>query len=101
MITLREPEWTSEDAAALRDFFATVTGRRLIENVVFLRPGFAPADSHPHRSFARSRDIAGYEMAVQQLLALTAPVEPEKADPTPQEYPDLDDDSKWPSHLQT
>lgn len=92
---LEAPTWTSEDAAILRQFLTTSTGQKFLQMVEYRRPEFFPANSHPHRSFAQSRDIAGYERALREIQDLTGSQEEQK-EPTPA-YPDLEDERFWPN----
>lgn len=101
MISLREPEWDSENASELRDFLKSETGARLLENLVYARPNFLASAAHPHKSFACSREIHGYEQAVKKLLTLIEAEEPLNAATTtaPNVYPDLDDDTQWQAEI--
>lgn len=98
MILLKEPDWDSNDGAALQNFLRTRTGERMLAKLAYARPAFMPANSHPHKSFACSREIHGYEQAVKTLLGLIEaedqPLSSLVSSKTP-EYPDLDDDSQW------
>ena len=94
----KEPDWLSEDAANLSIFLQSRTGAKLLQMLAYYRPEFAPANAHPHKSFAASRDIAGYELAIKNLLELTAAIETSDPKPEREVYPDLEDDSKWPSN---
>jgi hypothetical protein len=87
--------WFSEDAARLRKFLESETGQRMMARLLIARPSFLPASAHPHKSFAQSRDIAGYEQAIQELTNLTLPPPELPQDPTRKNYPDLEDDSAW------
>jgi hypothetical protein len=98
MLQLREPEWTSENASELETFLRTRTGQAMLAKIAFNRPAFKSSDAHPHKSFANSREIHGYEQAVKTLLSLTEAEE----QPLSQSqsvgqnlYPDLDDDAQW------
>lgn len=101
MIQLDEPNWESENASELRAFLRSVTGQRLLASLVYGRPGFMPSSAHPHKSFAGSREIHGYEQAVKKLLGLTEaehqPLNPLKA--VSDAYPALDDDSQWGAEI--
>lgn len=99
MIQLNEPQWDSIDASALRDFLRSETGQRVVANLLYARPTFMASNAHPHKSFACSREIHGYEQAVKKLLSLIeAEEQPLSATLNSQAapvYPDLDDDSQW------
>lgn len=96
MIQLHEPEWNSEDASLLREFLRTPTGVRMLQTLSYRRPAFMQATAHPHKSFASSREVHGYEQAVKTLLGLTEDQDQPLATPKPSNaYPDLDDESAW------
>lgn len=90
-----ESEWFSEDAQRLRTFLETPTGQRMLAKLVSARPSFAPANAHPHKSFAQARDIAGYEKAIEALMELMQPPQEPEKDLIQQNYPALDDDTAW------
>lgn len=99
MISLNsELLWSSDDAAALRAFLASPSGKRLVEALVFYRPSFEASSASMESSFARARDIAGYERCVENLVGLTNPIT--KSEPTASElqernYPPPEDDRYW------
>jgi hypothetical protein len=93
-----EPDWISDDALNLRAFLYTPTGRKLLEILSVRRPAFFADDFNPDASFARARSIAGYELAVHELIDLSLPAPP--AEPEELEnLPDLNNDAKW-KHLE-
>lgn len=95
MITLHDPEWSSENAADLRKFLGTESGQRFVAMLVYHRPSFMTNTAHPHKSFASSREIHGYEQAVKTLLGLTESQEQPLNVGKIENYPPLDDDSQW------
>lgn len=101
MMLLHEPDWDSNDAAVLREFLLTAVGRRVVENLVASRPTFLSSSAHPHKSFACSREIHGYEQAVKKLLSLIEdqPLNAPIAQHSSSIYPDLEDESKWQSDI--
>jgi hypothetical protein len=100
MLQIVEPDWDSSDASALNDFLRTVAGKRMLAKLAYARPSFLPSSAHPHKSFACSREIHGYEQAIRTLLSL---IEAEEQQPlsatknSPSTYPDLDDETQWPA----
>jgi hypothetical protein len=95
-MTLTEPDWNSENASELRSFLKTATGKQLVAILEWRRPAFFSSTAHPHKSFANSREIYGYEQAIRSLLGLIeADEQPLSAASNAPEYPDLDDDSLW------
>lgn len=95
MITLHDPEWSSENAADLRKFLSSESGQRFVAMLVSHRPSFMSNTAHPHKSFACSREIHGYEQAVRTLLGLTESQEQPLNAVKNEAYPPLDDDSHW------
>lgn len=93
-----EAEWTSTDSIILREFLASQTGARLIAHLVSDRPVFLDDLADQHASFARSRSISGYEKAVKKIVELAQPPQaaPAVEEKGNENYPPLDDDSKWP-----
>lgn len=96
MILLNEPEWDSSNASELREFLRTQSGQRFLAMMAFRRPEFLSSTAHPHKSFANSREVHGYEQAVRTMLGLTESEDkPLSAGKSSSLYPNLDDDSQW------
>jgi hypothetical protein len=89
------PHWDSDDAAVLRRFLESDTGRRAKAWLKYWRPELLDG-SHQIKTLVRSGQVKGYDDAVENLLSLIVdnPVPDDGAIQTP-EYPSLDDDSKW------
>ncbi len=88
------PEWNSDNAVVLKEFLSTPTGERLQQVIAFHCPPFLDGKD-VNMTLVASGKRAGYEEALAFLTSLTT-VQPEQ----PQEqfsdnYPSLDDDSKW------
>jgi hypothetical protein len=74
-ITTEEPVWSSDQAAALRQFLNTPSGQTFLQRMLWLRPGVStitpggPFD--PDRRIAEADVQAGYELALQEMINLT------------------------------
>lgn len=62
--------WTAEDSATLRHFLTTVTGRRMLGQLLTRRP-VATNRTDAFRRSVESAVIEGYEDAVRELRILT------------------------------
>lgn len=65
-----ELPWTAEDAAALRAFLSTTTGRRLVGQLLLKRPSVSER-SDPFKRGIQSGVHEGYDEAVNRLGFLT------------------------------
>lgn len=92
----QSPDWDSLDAAALRTFLASPSGRRFIFRLRNDRPSITPLT--PGACPLTQAGIAsGYEMCVNSIFTYLT----EEAPNSPAAmYPELDDDSQWPVSLQ-
>lgn len=86
------PEWDSNDAKALKDFFASDIGRKVLTFLSDAMPLLLDGGD-VNKTLVRSGEVKGFSLAVDTLLSLTT----HKPSPLPktQTYPDLDDDSAW------
>lgn len=86
-------DWNGENAALLRDFLETETGKRMLfhlsENAPELQDG-----SDNGKTLVASGRVGGYSLALKNLLSLV--VEPPQTVPeVHDEWPDLDNDEAW------
>lgn len=93
MILQAEPnEWTQDDARNLKAFLSSPTGQLAIQWIEFRLPVLLDG-SHPVKALVSSGELKGYQRALSELAALCFErPEPVKVDDN---FPDLDDDSKW------
>jgi hypothetical protein len=84
--------WESSDAQRLREFLDSSTGKRVLEHLASVCP--SPYDGgNANLMVAEAKKIEGFQDAVSSLVNLTREQPPQ---PTAEEqYPDLNDDSKW------
>lgn len=98
MIHLRpfkQPQWSQDDAIALREFLSSRTGQRMWENLTFFRPSLPAVNLDANTQVASAQNAAGYEKVLDELLRLTVSPDENKTTPQPEMYPNLFDDSKW------
>lgn len=85
-------EWDSSNAQLLREFLESPTGQRALQHLSFSLP--EPYDGpNGTQMISAAKKLEGYQEAVTHLVNLTKE-QPPQAVPVEQ-YPDLDDDSKW------
>lgn len=89
---IREPKWESEDAVATRVFLESDHGKRFIERLKWLRPGFEIRNDATAR-LIESGNVEGYEVCIENILILQAESRPIQEDRP--DYPDLDNDKAW------
>ena len=75
-IPTEQPNWTSDMAAALRQFLNTTPGQVFLQQLYWLRPAppTLPSTHDPVDLGTRAlhaEQLAGYERAIQDILALT------------------------------
>lgn len=74
-IPTETPAWSSDQAAALRQFLNTPSGQIFLQRMFWMRPGVstitpsAPVDTA--RRMAEADVQAGYELALQEMINLT------------------------------
>jgi hypothetical protein len=74
-IPTETPTWSSDQAAALRQFLNTPSGQIFLQRMFWLRPGVStitpgvPVDTA--RRMAEADVQAGYELALQEMINLT------------------------------
>jgi hypothetical protein len=84
---LKEPEWSSESALALRKFIEGGHGDAFLERLAWLAPTHGKNPDATARLLS-SGVLEGYELAIQTVLSLVAP-RPREEQPTDL-LPDLD-----------
>jgi len=87
------PEWTSDDALTLKGFLESSTGQKLAQTLAFLAPTLLDGE-HKNKTLVASGVVKGYNEAVEQLFSLQT-TRPKEMEPKPDNYPSIDDDSKW------
>lgn len=74
-ITTEAPQWSSDQAAALRQFLNTPSGQQFLQQLFWLRPTVSPlvpgVNMGKSRRMAEAEIQAGYERAIQQIIDLT------------------------------
>lgn len=74
-IPTETPAWSSDQAAALRQFLNTPSGQIFLQRMFWMRPGVStitpgtPVDTA--RRMAEADVQAGYELALQEMINLT------------------------------
>lgn len=76
-IPTETPKWTSDMAAALRQFLNTTPGQVFLQQMYWLRPAPPPLPSNhdpidPSTRLSHADQLFGYERAIQDILALTS-----------------------------
>lgn len=97
-ITNASPEWSSEDTLIFRQFLESPVGRRLIPALVEKVPGLKDGGDL-NAILIRSGEVRGFQASVRELLELAYP--PPGPTPVREEYPNLEDDSKWSTEQKT
>lgn len=93
------PEWSSDDAAVLRDFIASSTGQKLLVLLASMSPSLLDG-SDVNKTLVASGEVKGYTLAISNIHDLRT-TRPEEASGQSDNYPSLDDDSKWDSSSPT
>lgn len=85
-------DWDSGNAKSLREFLETPTGQLMLQHLSFSLPD-AYDGPNGNQMIAAAKKIEGYQEAISTLVNLTKeqPIQAQ-AD---EQYPDLNDDSKW------
>lgn len=87
------PEWTSDDALTLKGFLETSSGVKLAQILAFLAPTLLDGE-HKNKTLVASGVVKGYTEALENLFSLQTS-RPKEAEPKTDNYPSIDDDSKW------
>lgn len=91
------PDWNPTDAEAFVNFIESNVGQKLSQIIAAGKPTL-PDGSNPHRGLVALGEARGYDSIVDLLVTLRRAVLRKPNTPTQVEnYPSLDDDSKWPS----
>jgi hypothetical protein len=95
MIIGNEPsKWNADAATLLRQFLNSKIGKVFLQQMGWKRPSFYQGLSLEETAL-QAKFVAGYEGAIANLLDLAQPPESDEKISIEQ-YPDIDDDSKWP-----
>lgn len=73
-IPTEAPEWTSDQAAALRQFLNGASGQIFLQRLFWERPEVASPFTGTHDPVQRAacaEQLLGYERAIQTILTLT------------------------------
>jgi hypothetical protein len=87
------PEWNSDDALTLKGFLESSTGIKLAQTLAFLAPTLLDGE-HKNKTLVASGVVKGYTEAVETLFSLQNS-RPKEMEPKTDNYPSIDDDSKW------
>jgi hypothetical protein len=86
-------DWDSDDTRALREFFKTRTGSKVIGRVSeFMPPLLDGGDVN--KTLVRNGEVRGWSDAIRTLVGLSIAT-PTPDSPVPTNYPSLTDDSAW------
>ena len=91
------PEWNKDSAELLRQFLDTGAGQLFITHLSAARPALLPDSADINHTATRASTVRGFELAVNAVLSLSVPPVAEKTEV--ENYPNLDDDSKWDAPL--
>ncbi len=91
--TKGEIEWTSVEAKHLRDFLQSETGQKLLALCDIQTPALLDG-TDVNKTLVSSGERKGFESLMEYILGLII-AQPASAPPVSQEYPDLNDDTKW------
>lgn len=89
-------EWSSEDAARLKEFLNSPTGVRVFQILALGAPDLLDG-THKNKTLVASGAVAGYQDAVSTIFKLTYedPNKPIVPDVVSENYKSLDDDAAW------
>ena len=87
------PEWGSDDALSLKSFLESSTGIKLAQTLAFFSPALLDGE-HKNKTLVASGVVKGYHEAVEQLFSLQT-TRPKEMEPKSDNYPSIDDESKW------
>jgi hypothetical protein len=91
--TLAGPPWDEADILLWREFLSTTTGQRVIAKALDGVPPLLPSGD-TNAILIRSGEVRGWAAAAQAILGLAAPL-PTPSSSVSDQFPDLDDDSRW------
>jgi len=89
-------EWTSDDAARLKEFLNSPTGTRMLEVLDIASPEITDG-AHAHKALVMSGRVAQHKETLETIFRLTYenPNEPVVQDTPSTNYKSLDDDDAW------
>jgi hypothetical protein len=74
-ISTEEPKWSSDQAAALRQFLNGSSGQVFLQRLFWMRPTIASPENNrdfePEKRMAQADQLIGYEIALSEIVALT------------------------------
>lgn len=85
-------EWNSDDAKFLRDTLETPSFQKALAFVIAEKPALLDG-SHMNKTLVASGVVKGFEFCLETLFKLTQ--EQPQTGVTHENYPDLDNESKW------
>lgn len=88
------PVWDSNDASILREFLTSDTFKKALRLVLEDRPELLDGGD-VNRTLVRNGEAKGFDAAITAIFRLT--FEQPKAQTPSQNYPDVDDESAWPT----
>lgn len=88
-----KPDWSSDDALALRAFLQSDTGQRALHHLAESAPALLDG-SDVNKTLVASGCVKGFSDAINALISLTVET-PESITPVKSAFPDLDDESSW------
>lgn len=94
MAILREPEWTSDHAIALRHFLESPAGIRLLEMMEWDKPGYG-SKIDPTSRLVISGVHEGYELFQSTMISRIVVKDPNNVAPPEGGLPPLEDDRFW------
>lgn len=76
-ITTEAPEWSGDQAAALRQFLNTPSGQTFLQRLFWFRPSVTPpSETQPGDAGRRTAEadvLCGYELAIREIISHTNP----------------------------
>lgn len=90
--TEKLPDWSSDQAATLKEFLQSETGQAAIAHVLSERPSLLDG-ADVNRTLVASGEVKGFTTAIESLFRLT--YEQPAPEVISNEYPDLDDEAQW------
>lgn len=76
-ISTEQPEWSGDQAAALRQFLNSPAGQVFLQRLFWFRPSVtSPTSTAPFDADRRISEAdvqAGYELAIEEIIKHTAP----------------------------
>lgn len=93
-----ESLWSSSSAALLRQYLETDAGQVFLAHLSSHRPGLLVGSGDVNSVALKAMEVAGFEKCFNTILLAAQP--PQEEQKSQESFPELEDDSKWPAHLQ-